>query len=246
VDVKILKDLSQSLLSKHGISCSDQPVLFGLDPSLKLQRVYDHVEDLWVVSEHIPTTLKDVLSDNQHPALPLIAKVFIASELIKKLAMLHERGVYMKNLGSGSILLSTDGRVCPTNFLESALQKLKHQLVTSPEYLDTLEWNPLASDRQRQKDVFRLGQLIGRLFVGNQIQQWIRNNEDIERMLMLERVPSPILQIVCRCLRSKQELVFMEEIQSYASFFLRDQKDYDLTAGRTAVQLRVSELLAAS
>jgi len=240
VDVKILKDLSQSLLSKHGISPTEQPLLFGLDPSLKVQRVYDHVEDLWVVSEHIPTTLKDVLGDAQYPPLPLISKVFVASELIKKLAMLHERGVYMKNLGSASILLTADGRVCPTNFLESALQKLKHQLVTSPEYLDTQEWNPLASDKQRQKDVFRLGQLIGRLFVGNQIQQWIRNNEDIEQMLMLERVPSPILQIICRCLRSKQELVFMEEIQSYAAFFLRC---YDLTAGQAACQLRVSELM---
>merc|ERR1719204_1641286 len=52
VDMKILKDLSESLLKRNNLGPKENPrakVLFGIDPSLRIQRVYDHGEDLWIV-----------------------------------------------------------------------------------------------------------------------------------------------------------------------------------------------------
>jgi len=238
VDVKILKDLSQSLLKRHDLNPSGNStakVLFGIDPALHIQRVYDHGEDLWIVNEHVELSLKDVLGENDNPDLSSLAKIFVTSELIKKLTDLHEQGIYMKNLGSGSILLATDGRVCLTNFLESALQKLKHKLVKGKgDFLETQQSNPLATLRLRQKDIYRLGQLIAKLFVGNKIQQWIRNGDgltDIESMLEAEGVPHAIVAITCRCLRSRQEAVHMTDILSSS-----DLREYDLQAGAVELQ----------
>lgn len=234
VQVKILKNLSESLLRKAGIVPEDNPLLFGIDPSLKMQRVYDHGEDLYVVSEYdVNMTLKDVLSVSGYPELPPLAKLYITAELIKKFTNLHQQGIYMNNFGSASVLLAKDGRVCVNDFLESALQKLKHQLVAGPEFRGILEWNPLSTDGQRKKDIYRLGQVIGKLLVGNKFQHWLRSGEDVEMMLLAENVPKPILQIICRCLRSRQETVCMDEISSYASFFFRSS---DLNSGRSELQ----------
>jgi len=234
VHVKILKDLSEALLREAGIVPENNPLLFGVDPCLKLQRVYDHGEDLYVVSEHdVDMTLKDILSGSGHPELPLLAKTYIAVELVKKFANLHEQGIYTKNFGSASVLMAKDGRICINDFLESALQKLKHQLVAGSEYSRNLQWNPLSTDGQRKKDIYRLGQVIGKLMVGSKFQHWLRNGEDIEMMLLAENVPRPILQIICRCLRSREETVCMDEINSFASFHFRSN---DLCAGKLELQ----------
>jgi len=234
VHVKILKDLSLDLLNKAGIIPEDNPLLFGVDPCMKLQRVYDHGEDLYVVSEHnVDTTLKGILSVSGYPEIPTLAKMYIADELIKKFTNLHEKGIYMGNFGSASVLLSKDGRVCVDDFLESALQKLKHQIIAGPEYRGTLEWNPLSTDGQRKKDIYRLGQVIGKLLVGSRFQHWLRSGEDIEMMLLAENVPTPILQIICRCLRSRGETVCMDEINSLASYYFRSN---DLSSGRLELQ----------
>jgi len=234
VQVKILKNLSESLLRKAGIVPEENPLLFGIDPSLKMQRVYDHGEDLYVVSEYdVNMTLKDVLSVSGYPEIPPLAKLYITAELIRKFTNLHQQGIYMNNFGSASVLLAKDGRVCVNDFLESALQKLKHQLVAGPEFRGILDWNPLSTDGQRKKDIYRLGQVIGKLLVGNKFQHWLRSGEDIEMMLLAENVPKPILQIICRCLRSRQETVCMDEISSYASFYFRSS---DLSSGRLELQ----------
>jgi len=234
VHVKILKDLSLDLLHKAGIIPEDNPLLFGVDPCMKLQRVYDHGEDLYVVSEHdVDTTLKGILSVSGYPELPPLAKMYITAELIKKFTNLHEKGIYMGNFGSASVLLAKDGRVCLDDFLESALQKLKHQIIAGPEYRGILEWNPLATDAQRKKDIYRLGQVIGKLLVGSRFQHWLRSGEDIEMMLLAENVPKPILQIICRCLRSREETVCMDEINSLACFYFRSS---DLISGRSELQ----------
>jgi len=234
VHVKILKDLSLDLLNKAGIIPEDNPLLFGVDPCMKLQRVYDHGEDLYVVSEHnVDTTLKGILSVSGYPEIPTLAKMYIADELIKKFTNLHEKGIYMGNFGSASVLLSKDGRVCVDDFLESALQKLKHQIIAGPKYRGTLEWNPLSTDGQRKKDIYRLGQVIGKLLVGSRFQHWLRSGEDIEMMLLAENVPTPILQIICRCLRSRGETVCMDEINSLASYYFRSN---DLSSGRLELQ----------
>jgi len=234
VHVKILKDLSLDLLHKAGIIPEDNPLLFGVDPCMKLQRVYDHGEDLYVVSEHdVDTTLKGILSVSGYPELPPLSKMYITAELIKKFTKLHEKGIYMGNFGSASVLLAKDGRVCLDDFLESALQKLKHQIIAGPEYRGILEWNPLATDGQRKKDIYRLGQVIGKLLVGSRFQHWLRSGEDIEMMLLAENVPKPILQIICRCLRSREETVCMDEINSLASFYFRSG---DLNSGRLELQ----------
>jgi len=234
VQVKILKDLSLDLLHKAGIIPEDYPLLFGVDPCMKLQRVYDQGTDLYVVSEYdIDTTLKGILSVSGYPELPSLAKMYITAELIKKFTNLHEKGIYMGNFGSASVLLAKDGRVCLDDFLESALQKLKHQIVAGPEYRGTLVWNPLATDGQRKKDIYRLGQVIGKLLVGSRFQHWLRSGEDIEMMLLAENVPKPILQIICRCLRSREETVCMGEINSFACFYFRSS---DLNTGRLELQ----------
>jgi len=234
VHVKILKDLSLALLREAGIVPEDNLLLFGIDPCLKLQRVYDHGEDLYVVSEHdVDMTLKDILSGSGYPELPPFAKTYITSELINKFTNLHEQGIFVKNFGSASVLLAKDGRICVNGFLESALQKLKHQLVAGPEFSGILEWNPLSTDGQLKRDIYRLGQVIGKLMVGNKFQHWLRSGEDIEMMLLAENVPRPILQIICRCLRSREETVCMDEINSFATFHFRSN---DLSAGRLELQ----------
>jgi len=234
VHVKILKDLSEALLRQAGIVAEDNPLLFGVDPCLKLQRVYDSGKDLYVVSEHdVDMTLKDILSGSGYPELPPLAILYIATELIKKFKKLHEQGIYTNNFGSASVLLAKDGRVCVNDFLESALQKLKHQIVAGPEYRGNLKWNPLSTNGERKKDIYRLGQVIGKLVVGNKFQYWLRSGEDIEMMLLAENVPKPILQIICRCLRSRDEMVCMDEINSIASFYFRFN---DLSSGRLELQ----------
>jgi len=231
VYVKILKGLSKALLRKNGIIPKENPVLFGVDPCLKLQRVYDHGEDLYVVSDAVDLTLKDLLSEG-YPELPLLAKIYITSELIRKFTILHAQGIYMNNFGSRSVLLGKDGRVYVNNFLESALQKLKHQLIAGTEYAEHLKLNPLSTDRLRKKDIYRLGQVIGRALVGNKFQQWLRDGDNIEVMLRAQNVPEPILQIICRCLGSRQEAVFMDEINNIASYFSSN----DLCSGRLELQ----------
>jgi len=234
VHVKILKDLSQAELSKAGIVPEENPVLFGVDPCLKLQRVYDHGDDLWVVSEYnVDISLKDILDGVAYPELPKLAKFYITCELIKKFSILHEQGVYLKNFGSASILLTQDGRVCAQNFLESALQKLKHQLVTGPEYVGSLQWNPLSTERQRKRDIYRLGQMIGKLLIGNEFQQWMRNGNDIEAMLRRRNVPNPMVLIISRCLRCREEMIHMDEINSIASLYFRSD---DFRSGRIELQ----------
>jgi len=234
VQVKILKDLSEAALQHAGIVPEDNQLLFGVDPCLKLQRVYDHGDDLFVVSEHdVDVTLKDILSGSSYPELPPLAIMYITAELIKKFTKLHEEGIYTNNFGSASVLLAKDGRVCVNDFLESALQKLKHQLLAGPEYRGTLEWNPLPNDGERKKDIYRLGQVIGKLLVGNKFQYWLRRGEDIEMMLLAENFPKAILQIVCRCLRSREEMVCMDEINSIASYYFRFN---DVSSGRLELQ----------
>jgi len=234
VHVKILKDLSMAALQHVGIVPEDNPLLFGVDPCLKLQRVYEHGEDLYVVSKHdVDVTLKDILSGSGYPELPPLAIMYITTELIKKFTKLHEQGIYTNNFGSASVLLAKDGRVCVNDFLESALQKLKHQLLAGPDYRGTLEWNPLSNDGERKKDIYRLGQVIGKLLVGSKFQYWLRRGEDIEMMLLAENVPKPILQIICRCLRSREEMVCMDEIDSIASYYFRFN---DLSSGRLELQ----------
>lgn len=234
VHVKILKDLSEDLLRKAGIIPEDNPLLFGVDPCLKLQRVYDQGDDLYVVSKHdVDMTLKDVLSGSGFPEIPPLAIIYITAELIRKFTKLHEQGIYTSNFGSASVLLAKDGRVCINDFLASALQKLKYQLVTGPGYRDTLEWNPLSTNAQRKKDIYRLGQVIGKLLVGNKFQHWLRSGEDIEMMLLAENTPKPMLQIISRCLRSREETVCMDEINSFASFYFRAN---DLSSGRLELQ----------
>jgi len=234
VHVKILKDLSLDLLHKAGIVPEDNSLLFGIDPCMKLQRVYDHGEDLYVVSENdAELTLKDILSVSGYPEIPPLAKLYITTELIKKFTNLHEKGIYMKNFGSASVQLAKDGRIFVNDFLESALQKLKHQLIAGAEYRETLVWNPLCTDGHRKKDIYRLGQVIGKLLVGSRFQHWLRSGEDIEMMLLAENVPKPILKIICRCLRSREETVCMDEISSLASFFFRSN---ELSLGRLELQ----------
>lgn len=234
VHVKILKDLSKAALQHVGIVPEDNPLLFGVDPCLKLQRVYDHGDDLYVVSGHdVDVTLKDILSGSGYPELPPLAIMYITAELIKKFTKLHEEGIHTNNFGSASVLLAKDGRVCVNDFLESALQKLKHQLLAGPEYKETLEWNPMTNDGERKKDIYRLGQVIGKLFVGNKFQYWLRRGEDIEMMLLAENFPKAILQIICRCLRSREEMVCMDEINSIASFSFRFN---DVSSGRLELQ----------
>jgi len=234
VHVKILKDLSLGLLHKAGIIPEENPLLFGVDPSMKLQRIYDHGADLYVVSEHdVDITLKGILSVSGYPELPPLTKMYITAELIKKFTNLHEKGIYTGNFGSASVLLAKDGRVCLDDFLESALQKLKHQIIASPEYRGSLKWNQLATDGQRKKDIYRLGQVIGKLLVGSRFSQWLRSGEDIEMMLSAESVPKPILQIICRCLRSGDETVSMGEINSLACSYFRS---CDLNSGQLQLQ----------
>jgi len=234
VHVKILKDLSLSALQLVGIVPEDNQLLFGVDPCLKLQRVYEHGDDLYVVSSYdVDVTLKDILSGSGYPVLPPLAIMYITTELIKKFTKLHEQGIYTNNFGSASVLLAKDGRVCVNDFLESALKKLKHQLVAGPEYRGTLEWDPLSTDGDRKKDIYRLGQVIGKLLVGNKFQYWVRGGEDIQMMLLAENVPKPIIRIICRCLRSREEMVCMDEINSIAFFYFRFN---DLSSGRMELQ----------
>jgi len=232
VHVKILKDLSLALLLRAGIKPEENPALFGLDPSLNLQRVYDHGGDLWVISQHdVDITLKDFLGECRE--VPFCVKIYITSELIKKFKFLHGQGIFMNNFGSASIVLTRDGRICVSDFLESALQKLKSLLVVGKKQLGALNWNPLSTDRQRRKDVYRLGQVIGKLMVGKKFQLWVQNGSDIELMLRSETVPNPIVKVICRCLKSREETISINDISSIASaYFIR----LDVSSGRSRLQ----------
>jgi len=242
VEVKIYKDLSLDILQKVAISPTLQPTLFGIDPKLKIQRVYEHGPDLVVVSEHVSLTLKDVLNDNSYTNVSQLAKMYITYELIKSVAELHENGVTMKLLSSLSVWVCRDGRITLSGFLEQAMRRLKTQIVCASD--DEMEANPLVLLKWRQRDVYRLGQLIARLFLSNNVVQWVKTRldiptefdsyPDVKAVLYQKNVPKSIIQIICRCLRTKREgpLVHasMNEILGYAHYGICN--DFDLEAGR--------------
>lgn len=243
VEVKIYKDLSLEILQKVAISPTLQSQLFGIDPKLKIQRVYEHGPDLVVVSEHVSLTLKDVLSDNSYANVSQMAKMYMTYELIKSVAELHENGITLKLLSSLSVWICRDGRVTLSGFLEQAMRRLKTQIVCASDD-DSMEANPLVLLKWRQRDVYRLGQLIARLFVSNNVLQWVKSRldiptefdsyPDVKAVLYQKNVPKSIIQIICRCLRTKREgpLVHasMNEILGYAHYGICN--DFDLEAGR--------------
>jgi len=243
VEVKIFKDLNQDILQKCAISPMLQPVLFGIDPKLQIQRVYEHGPDLVVVSEHVALSLKDVLTDNSFPRVSQLARMYITYELIKSVAELHETGIAIKLLSSLSVLISRDGRVTTSGFLDHAMMRLKTQIICANDD-EPQEMNPLVLLKWRQRDVYRLGQLIARLFVPNDVLQWVKDRldlptefdsyPDVKMVLHQKNVPKSVAQIICRCLRTKREgtlvHVGMNEILNYAHYGIC--KEFDMEAGR--------------
>ncbi|MDZ7692840.1 MAG: serine/threonine-protein kinase [Balneolaceae bacterium] len=175
-------------------------------------------QELFIVMEYVDgRELRKILDESE---LTLEDKERIALEIARGIQVAHDQGIIHRDIKSSNIMMDSAGRVKIMDFGLARIQGSEH--ITKPgttvgttSYMAPEQLAGMEADRQ--SDIWSFGVVLYELFAGKlpfeglyepAIMYAITEEEPVPVSALNGEIPSPIEEVIEKCLRKKREQRF--------------------------------------